>query len=212
MPGALLTTMGSLFAWTNPPGAFQNEIQVTPVNNDGPAIDLIVNAVQSYQIPAPQLGVGPYLLLPGMGYTWRVRATPSTTPVTEHDPSWGAWSEPLHFRTPPAGSSGITAVAPASGATVPPGAIALRWADTTPGVFYYEVQVSTDPQFRTGAGAVAAVWWNLVHGGQASPHNSWATPPLLPGTTYHWRVRPRIQGDGTPAAWSQSFVVVTAAR
>lgn len=212
IPGTQLTTMGSLFTWTNPPAAFQNQIQVTPVNNDGPSIDLIVNAVQAYQLPAPRLGVGPYLLLPGMGYTWRVRATPATTPVTESDPTWGAWSEPRPFRTPPAGSGGITALAPGPGATVPPGAVALRWADATPGVFYYEVQMSTDSQFRTGAGAVAAVWWNLVHGGQSSPHNSWATPPLQPGTRYHWRVRPRIQGDGTPAAWSAAFVVVTEAR
>lgn len=37
--------------------------------------------------------------------------------------------------------------------------------------------------------------------GLTQPLNSWTTRALTPGVTYYWRVRPRVQGDGTPVAW-----------
>ena len=76
-------------------------------------------------------------------------------------------------------------------------------------VYYYELQVSADPQFRTGADAVASVWWNLVHGGVSSPANSWRTPPLEANAAYYWRVRPRVQGDGDTVPWSVTFTFET---
>jgi len=41
-------------------------------------------------------------------------------------------------------------------------------------------------------------------GGGATPVNSWQTPVLQHEATYYWRLRPRVQGDGTPVAWSQT--------
>ena len=44
------------------------------------------------------------------------------------------------------------------------------------------------------------------------PLNSWGVPasfPLEPGTRYYWRVRPRVQGNGTPPAWSALFFFTT---
>mgnify|MGYP003350094709 CR=1 FL=1 len=83
---------------------------------------------------------------------------------------------------------------------------ALQWSDPATADFYYEVQLSTDSQFRSDpATAVASVYTNLVHGGITFPVNTWTVPanaPLRSGTVYHWRMRPRVQGDGTPVAWS----------
>jgi len=44
----------------------------------------------------------------------------------------------------------------------------------------------------------------LRHGGVTVPNNSYQIPsafPLEAGTTYFWRVRPRVQGDGTALPW-----------
>jgi hypothetical protein len=105
-------------------------------------------------------------------------------------------------------------VFPADGAAVadtrPP---ALTWTHPSPNLFYWEVQVSLDPRFTTDPGAATSfVWWNLVHGGQTTPPNSWVTPLLEPGQTYYWRVRPRVQGDGTPVAWGPTWSFTTPAQ
>ena len=90
-----------------------------------------------------------------------------------------------------------------------------QWDNKDKDVFYYEVQLSTDPEFKTEADkAEAAVYWNLVHGGETKPINSYQVPdnfPLAAGKTYYWRVRPRIQADGTEVAWSPNFSFRTAA-
>ena len=41
--------------------------------------------------------------------------------------------------------------------------------------------------------------------------NTWAVPAgaLETATKYYWRVRPRVQGDGTPIAWSSHFTFET---
>lgn len=70
-----------------------------------------------------------------------------------------------------------------------------------------EVQVSRDPAFGADPGA-PFLYWELRHGGITNPPNSYSIPeqyPLEPGTTYHWRVRPRVQGDGTAVGWSESW-------
>lgn len=46
----------------------------------------------------------------------------------------------------------------------------------------------------------------------STPANSYAIPqkyPLEPGITYHWRVRPRIQGDGAELPWSKTWTFRT---
>ena len=76
----------------------------------------------------------------------------------------------------------------------------LTWENTDNAVFYYEVQVSRDKDF---AGS-APLYYELRHGGVTVPANSYLVPtgfPLEAATTYYWRVRPRVQGDGKPVDW-----------
>jgi len=97
-------------------------------------------------------------------------------------------------------------VTPPEGATVGPGAQLLTWGNGDKDVFYYEVQMSPDPNFELDPSrATAAVWTNLVHGGVSTPSNSWRTPELQPQSTYYWRIRPRVQGDGAPVAWGRAW-------
>jgi subtilisin family serine protease len=203
--GGVLPGLGATLAWTNPPGATQYQIQVIPANNDGPGLNLIRNAESSFVLQPPVLGAGPYVMLPGMTYTWRVRAATATISLSETDAGWSPWSEGV-FKTPVRTSAGISAVSPLAGATITAGAQPLRWANTDADVFYYEVQVSPDATFETDpAKATASVWTNLVHAGLTTPPSVWTTPALQPGVIYYWRVRPRVQGDGAPVAWSQTF-------
>ena len=191
--------------WTASPAATQFHLRVTPFQGDGPGINVIGNAISAYDIAAPVLGRGPYILLPGMTYSWQVRVTDSPTAAGEGDPSWGAWSPLWTFRTPAPSTALISPVTePYDRQTITGKSAALRWSDAAPDIFYYEVQVSQDSQFRTGPDAVAPVWHNLVHAGVGPSKRAWATPELSANATYHWRVRPRVQGDGTPVAWSPS--------
>ena len=118
-----------------------------------------------------------YGLLPDITYTWRVRTSGATTFVGLDDPSWSPFAE-RRFRTPAVSSATISAVSPAAGSTVSSRTPVLQWADSRNDVSYYH------------------------------PPNSYAVPaafPLEPGTPYFWRVRPRVQGDGAPVAWSEVF-------
>jgi len=85
----------------------------------------------------------------------------------------------------------------------------LTWSDGNPYIFYYEIQVSRDSLFDTNPNtAVASVFINLIHGGESRPFNSWVVPasyPLEQGCKYYWRVRPRVQGNGTPVNWPLAF-------
>jgi len=193
------------FSWQLPEGATQYQLQVVPFNGDGPSVNLIRNTETTYTIPPPVLGQGPYVMLPGMSYTWRVRATDSTGGIDENDASWGPWSDSWSFTTPPPSASSIQLTQPEQGTAVNTATPALVWTDSNATIFYYEVQLSEDPIFDTDpATATKPVYWNLVHGGQSQPLNSWgvpATAPLQANVRYNWRVRPRVQGDGTPVAW-----------
>ncbi len=184
-----------------------------PVDNDGPAINLIRNIATSFTVEAPVFGKGPYVMLPGMTYTWRVRTTSAGTPLDENSPLWGPWSQPATFRTRSASSAGIAAVSPPPGGPNVGVTPVLQWSNSDLGVFYYEVQLSKDPTFNTDpTTATAAVYWVLIHGGATEPLNSYIIPrsaPLEARTTYFWRVRPRIQGDGTPVDWSTIFSFTT---
>lgn len=214
--GALLPGLSTQISWNNPAGVTQVQVQVTPLNGDGPQINLIIgSAITSYDVPAPLFGTGPYVMLPGAGYTWRVRTTNATTSVGENDASWGPWSTPRTFTTAAPNSGTIQLLAPINGAASADTTPTVQWKDSNSAMFYYEVQVSSDPNFGE-SGVVAPVYWNLIHGGQTTPANSWTVPDAfaLKAGTYYWRVRQRLQatpkGAGeTGIAWSpaQSFVV-----
>ncbi len=204
--GARLTSLTTTLSWGLLPGVTQYQLQVVPSNNDGPAIDVIRNIEGSYTLRSPVLGSGNYLLLPGMTYTWRVRMTYAITAVGDTNTQWGPWSATQSFKTPAASIAGISLVEPAAGAQAPSRTPTLRWVNSDSSIFYYEIQVSKDPNF----GSNAFLYWELRHGGLTSPLNSYTVPaafPLEPGINYYWRVRPRVQGDGVPLSWSpaQSF-------
>ena len=198
-----LSSLGTTLTWSNPPGATQYQLQVIPFHGDGPGINIIRNIETSFTIPSPPNWYG---LLPDMNYVWRVRTSNSPTTATEGD--WLAWSV-ASFRTPLKTSDTLTLVSPALNQTVTSLTPVLTWANTDSETFYYEVQVSKDPTFTTDpARATAVVYYELRHGGVTQPPNSYAIAsgfPLEPATQYFWRVRPRVQGDGTPVAWGPSW-------
>ncbi|GEM_PF-2086824 len=201
----ILLNLGTTLTWTNPVGTTQYQVQVIPFNNDGPGIDLIRNAESSFMLQPPNFGGSDpnYVMLPGMHYVWRIRTTTSTSPpsqLTEND--WSAWSL-RSFVTTTKLSNTVSLASPSAGSAVNTRTPTLVWTNSDSEVFYYEVQVSKDPEF----GANAFLYWELRHGGATNPVNSYTIPsqfPLEPNTTYFWRVRPRVQGDAAPVSWSSS--------
>ena len=97
--GATSTDFAPKLAWNLPTGATQVHVQVIPANNDGPGVNLILDADTSLQLAAPKLGVGNYVLLPGITYTWRVRTTSATTAVIR-PPANSTKPVPIRLRTP----------------------------------------------------------------------------------------------------------------
>jgi hypothetical protein len=214
---AQLPSLSTTLSWNNPPGVTQVQVQVTPLNGDGPAINLIIGSpISQYVVPAPTFGIGPYVMLPGASYTWRIRTTSSLDPnISETDASWGPWSTPRTFTTAPPNSGTIQLLTPINGETTTDRTTTVQWKDSNEAMYYYEVQVSSDPNFGE-AGIVAPVYWNLIHAGETTPLSSWTVPDafaLTPGT-YYWRVRQRVQATPrgileTGIAWTpaQMFVV-----
>ncbi len=206
--GTVFSNLAPLLSWSNPPGTTQYNIHIIPANDDGPAITLIRNAESSYQVLAPKLGQGNYVMLPGMTYTWKVRTTNASVSIGESDSRWSNWASGTFITAAPS-SNTISPVSPALGTTVSSLTPTVAWQDANDKMFYYEVQVSKDPTFNTDPGtATAMVYWELRHGGETIPMNSYTVPdnyPLEPKTTYFWRVRARVQGDGTPVAWSPAW-------
>jgi len=206
---AVLSSFGTTLSWLNAPGTTQVHVQVIPFNGDGPGIDLYLGtAASSVALPPPPQWYG---LLPDMTYTWRVQGSNAATPVAPDHPSWSSWAQRT-FRTPKVSSGLLVPTQPSLGATGLSRTPTLRWEG--PGdLFYYEVQLSKDQSFNTDpATATASVYWSLIHGGTTSPPNSYAVPtgsPLEPETVYYWRVRPRVQGDGTPVAWTSAASFTT---
>ncbi len=203
--GAVLPLLALDLTWSVVAGATVTyEVQVAPFRNDGPGIDVWSDGPR-FQLPVPDPVKGPFILLPDMTYTWRVRATTSDLDNRAVAPEWGPWSEDRTFRTPRASAQAATLVEPGEGAFLGPSEVLLRWAHTDLSLFYWEVQVSPDSLFDTNpATAKTFVWWNLVHGRVQTPPNAWRTPQMAVGT-YYWRVRPRIQGDGIPVAWGPAW-------
>ena len=115
--GATSTDFAPKLAWNLPTGATQVHVQVIPANNDGPGVNLILDADTSLQLAAPKLGVGNYVLLPGITYTWRVRTTSATTAMGENDPGWSSWVTRT-FKTSSASANTVSAAAPSNGGMV----------------------------------------------------------------------------------------------
>jgi len=205
--GAVLDSFTVTMNWNNPPGTTQYQLQVVPFNGDGPGVDIVRNVESSLTVPPPPQGYG---LLPDMTYFWRVRSTTVTrSPAVTDWPAWGSWT----FKTPKVTGASISPVAPPVGSAVSSVTPTLTWANSNPAVFYYELQASKDARFNVGpATATATVYSALLHGGVTTPPNSYRIPaqfPLESGTIYHWRVRPRVQGDGVPLAWSEAWTFRT---
>ncbi len=206
-------------------------VQVLPAANiysnqpDGPGYDNILCGQENFTkipFPKPEIGKGSYFNLPGMSYIAKVQLSKSLVFVGKpEDPKW-KWDvrkniytneeyvkeiPPLKIIMPSRGSEKITPVSPQEGEVVGP-QTTIQWKNGDEDVFYYEVRVSRDKMFKTDPKeAEAAVYWNLVHGGETSPINSWKIPQgfgLEEGINY-FQARPRIQGDGTPAQWSKPF-------
>ncbi|GEM_PF-6204477 len=196
-----LDNFGPTLGWTVPDGTTvtQFHVRLVPANNDGPGIDLIQSSPNSwFSIPAPPEWYG---LLPDLTYTWQVRVSDATTSVGVADPSWSDWSPARTFRTPLVSANTIGVVQPLANSTVSTLRPTLQWSENNPNVWYYEVQLSKDPGF----GPSAFLYSELRHGGVTNPPRSYTVPPQFPleaGTRYSWRVRPRVQGDGAPVAWS----------
>ncbi|MCG3775544.1 MAG: Dipeptidyl-peptidase 5 [Nitrospira sp.] len=210
----IIANLGPTLSWENPAGTTQVHLEVIPANNDGPGVNAYFGSARtSLLIPAPP---GWYGLLPDMTYTWRVRVSDNPGAIGLDDPSWSTAAE-RRFRTPKVASDTLVLVGPSNGSTTNTRLPVLQWGNSRGDIFYYEVQMSKDFTFNTDpATASAMVYWELRHGGVTNPNNSYQPPasaPLEDNTTYYWRVRPRVQGDGTPLAWSwaSSFHVRTSA-
>jgi len=124
----------------------------------------------------------------------------------ENSPLWGKWSK-ASFRTPmPSYTLSSLNPTAANIKAVGPRPI-LQWKSTNNSLFYWEVQVSPLQDFGDNTWR----WHNLVHGavkhheGEAQLTNIWFIPQELDAGTYYWRVRPRVQGDGTPAKWGPTW-------
>jgi len=208
--GEQLSSFAPRLVWRQPNETVAYHVQVVPLFGDGPGIDLIIGnaslvSQSAFQVRAPLLGTGNYVLLPGATYTWRVRVCVLASSCADTDSNaWTGWSALWRFTTPAASSSSITLAPPAAGANPP----ALRWSDANLNIFYYEVQLSADADFGAGPrGPIAAVQSQLLHGGLTTPRLSFTPRDALPPGTYHWRVRPRLQATplgsaGPGVAWT----------
>lgn len=203
--GSTLPGLGTELKWTNPASTRYVHLQLIPANNDGPGLDLVFGAVSGFAVPAPPAWYG---LLPDMTYSWRVRISTALLEPALGSSAWGPWVQ-TNFRTPAIAASVVTGVSPAEGSTVASRTPAVAWASSRNDLFYYEVQLSKDGSFNTDPQtATASVYGALIHGALTSPVNSYAVPssaPLEPGTRYYWRVRPRVQGDGAPMAFTPVY-------
>ena len=197
--------------WSNPPGTTQVQLYVSPINNDGPSLNLIFGApLESFLLPGPLLGTGSFLLLPGATYTWRVRATRATTAIPEESSDWWPWTSPSTFTTASPTLGTIVLLSPTDGQVVQSLTPTLLWMDSNPAIFLYDLQVAK-VSLRGDPGEV--VLSVVVHGGESDPPNSFKVPEgerLEPATRYLWRVRPRVQA--TPAGRNEVGVEWTSWR
>lgn len=224
----------------SPLGTKQLKWAVYPAPNiysgqpDGPAVEMIYGDTglihglgeAGQRIPAPKMGEGPYLILPDMTYTWKACPSGLEIPLPFNSEKWEEveiWPgkklyvpcQTLSMRTPKTNPDTISLLT--NGVTTNDLTPTLRFGNSDPRIFYYEVQVSKDPTFNGDpATATSMLYSELKHGAMTTPQNSYTIPdnfPLEPGQDYYWRVRPRVQGDGTPTGWKEgSFSTSADAR
>lgn len=214
--GRTLESLANRVKFQPLPGAKWAHWQVIPANNDGPGVNLLIGdstMIQKgeFNVPAPVLGQGPYIMLPGQGYTERVRTSDKDKPDVNRDEDWSGWAVDT-FRTPPPTSATIEPVT-ANGTKMPVLNPVIQWKDNNKEMFYYEFQLSKDPTFNTDPQtATARIYGSIIHGGVSIPLNSYRVPaeaPLEVSTTYYWRARQRVQGDGQPVSWSPVWIIKT---
>ncbi|MSQ28677.1 MAG: hypothetical protein EXR51_11170 [Dehalococcoidia bacterium] len=130
---ATLPDFGPTLNWANPAGTTQYQLQVTPAQNDGPGINLIIEGNgQSFSVPPPPRWYG---LMPAMNYSWRARASDSAAAIDEGDASWGPWSDPRTFRTPAVSASSVTLANPSNGVAVTSVTPTLSWTEANGSIF-----------------------------------------------------------------------------
>ncbi|MBI2885845.1 MAG: PD40 domain-containing protein [Chloroflexi bacterium] len=214
-PGDATTVyyLGPRLAWQTEGNVTQYHVQLAPTGFDGPAIDLIVSdpaagAAAYFDVPAPVMGSGPYIMLPGTTYAWRVRTSTFGGTLPADSPGWSRWSAARTFSTNQPVGWGISAVAPRTGGLADSATPTLRWTDQFAFYFFYELQMSQDPRF----GPDSFLYWEQRHGGMTEPLNSYSVPPefpLTPNTTYYWRVRPWVPPASPASGWSETFSLRT---
>ena len=197
---------------------------------DGPAITLVIGAPSvidqirngEYKVEAPDMITGKnFILLHDQLVTaslWGTNEDSSTKPGQAPEWDSAAWTQHKAWPdlTVPSTEAKGTWRTPKStniignltGAKIAGLTQTIRWSNSDPTAFYFEVQMSGDTRFDPNPDtATSFVYWNLVHGGQTE--NTWTVPDnasLAPGK-YFFRVRERVQGSGTPAAWSPAFPI-----
>ena len=190
---------------------------IAPVGGDGPGFPEDIGEPRIIAgwnngrtfITSPVMGQGPYIFLPDMTYLFSEKLFFRSWP---EGPLNQLPEMHLYFHTPKFGPNTLST--PMAGILTSGRTPVLRWNDSNSAAWYYEVQVSGDKLFRLGADATSFVYWNLVHGGQTNPLNSWKVPQdaaLAPGD-YFWRVRHRVQGDGVPEAWGPTWQLTEGAQ
>lgn len=184
--------------WQAPVGTAAVHLQVAPLWQDGAGLNLVLTdpgviAAGVYTLPLPSAN-GNYLLLMGATYQWRVRFSSRATASDSSATDWGAWLPLRSFALPRPSGATVRMVAPTRNAGVRRNDLLVVWEDSNPADYYYEVQMSRDPEFGA-AGPWAPVFWNLVHGGMTNPPRSWRPPAdlYLASAVYYARVRPRLQ-------------------
>ena len=204
--GTLSSTIAPTLSWLAPPGATHFEMIITPAGNEAASVRFVNEIDSRYAIPGPPLWYG---MLPDTQYYWRVRVNNAKVPVPDDHPSWGSWSDAWAFRTPVPSSEIIGPVSPSHGAVVSSTTPILIWGNPNEEVFYYEIQVSKDPNFvNDPQKASAPVYWESIHGGLTTPKNSYHVSSkyhLELGQTYYWRLRPAIPQSTRQAGWSSTW-------
>ncbi len=201
--GTLASTITPTLSWLPPAGATHFEMIITPAGNVAGSIRFVQNVTTQYAVPGPPAWYG---MLPDTLYYWRVRVNNATGAVPEEHPSWGPWSDVWAFRTPIPSSAVLGPSSPTHEASVGTTTPTLVWGNPNEQVFYYEIQLSRDPNFTTDRRTSwTAVYWETVHGGLSNPKNSYQVSskyPLERGATYYWRVRPAVPNASREVSWS----------
>ncbi len=185
------TTLTSIedvnFSWNPVPGAATYQLQVSP-NGDWAnniALDVIVKGTRY----SPPVGLN------NGSFFWRVRARDAKS--TPNNGGWSAewqftrgWSDRPTLLTPTNGNNNVQAPT-------------FSWTPVDHAA-YYELNVGIDPNFSL---AYASCFTNHT---QLTPYSGCTLGPLIPGTTYYWRVRgvdsPNKVDNNAPALglWSNT--------